>query len=364
VPICRNSADTGNETEYGVTVNLTGQQWNSIDMALNAGEFAKVTNWSNVYQVKIDNAASLTFWVGNAYFYRETALEDNEAPTNVQGSVANAGYFSVTLALSADDNMGVVNFSVKNGDEEVAKGAGAAGATVNVVVADLLPNTDYNFTVVASDEKGNEAESSTIAAKTAVAPAAAPAPDFTNKETVGVFCDAIEGGPAINIGGWGQSTVAMLAQLAEGDYVYYCTNMNYLGWELAPAVDATDMEYLHVDLYTTSLTSVKITPISPGHEGVYSINLTQGAWNQVEIPLSAYSTNGIEWNNIFQMKFFDAAPAGKDLFIDNVYFYKEAKTGMENIQPSEVGIQKVLRNGMLYIERNGKLYNVTGASVR
>ncbi len=367
VPICRNAADDGNEPEYGVTVNLTGQQWNSIDLALNAGEFAKVTNWSNVYQVKIDNAANLTFWVGNAYFYRETALEDNEAPTNVQGRVASAGYFSVTLALSADDNMGVVNFSVKNGEVEVAKGAGAAGATVNVVVADLLPNTEYNFTVIAGDEKGNAAEAITVAAKTAVAPAAAPVPDFTNKETVTVFCDALENNPGIGIGGWGQSTVVTNGQLAEGDNVQYFTNMNYLGWELTPAVDATGMEYLHVDLYTTTLSSVKITPISPGHEGAYAVELTSGEWNSVEIPLSAYETNGIEWNNIFQMKFFDAAPAGGDLFVDNVYFYKATGSsgeGVENVQGDKVQCTKVMENGVLYLKYEGRMYNVQGVRVK
>lgn len=351
-------------TEQGVTVNLKGQEWNSID--LTKAQYNGITDWSNIYQVKIDNAANLTFWVGNAYFYRETALEDNEAPTNVQGSVANAGYFSVTLALSADDNMGVVNFSVKNGDEEVAKGAGAAGAPVNVVVADLLPNTDYNFTVVASDEKGNEAEAIQVAATTAVAPAAAPRPNLFGKTAVAVFCDEMDGAPGINIGGWGQSTQVAFGELAEGDHVQYFTNMNYLGWELAPAVNAEGMEYLHVDLYTTSLTSVKITPISPGHEGVYSIELTQGEWNSVEIPLSAYSTNSIEWNNIFQMKFFDAAPAGGDLFVDNVYFYKSEAggEGVENVQGDKVQCTKVIENGVLYLKYEGRMYNVQGVRVK
>lgn len=350
--------------EQGVTVNLKGQEWNSID--LTKVQYNIITDWSNIYQVKIDNASNLTFWVGNAYFYRETALEDDEAPTNVQGSVANAGYFSVTLALSADDNMGVVNFSVKNGDEEVAKGAGAAGATVNVVVADLLPNTDYNFTVVASDEKGNEAEAITIAAKTAVAPAAAPRPNLFGKTAVAVFCDEMDGAPGINIGGWGQSTVVTYGQLAAGDHVQYFTNMNYLGWELTPAVDATDMEYLHVDLYTTTLNTVKITPISPGHEGVYSIELTSGEWKSVEIPLSAYEANAIEWNNIFQMKFFDAAPAGGDLFVDNVYFYKSAAggEGVENVQGDKVQCTKVIENGVLYLKYEGRMYNVQGVRVK
>ncbi len=54
-------------TEVGVTVNVQGQQWNAINIALS--EFAGVENWSNVYQIKIDNASNLTFWLNNIYFY-------------------------------------------------------------------------------------------------------------------------------------------------------------------------------------------------------------------------------------------------------------------------------------------------------
>ena len=65
-------------TEVGVTKNLEGQKWNSIDIALS--EFEGVANWSNVYQIKIDNAKNLTFWVNNVYFYATEApaitLED------------------------------------------------------------------------------------------------------------------------------------------------------------------------------------------------------------------------------------------------------------------------------------------------
>jgi hypothetical protein len=40
------------------------------------------------------------------------------------------------------------------------------------------------------------------------------------------------------------------------------------------------------------------------------------------------------------------------------------REGIESIQPSAVSSQKVLRNGMLLIERNGKTYNAQGAEVR
>ncbi len=365
VPICRNAANTGNETEYGVTVSLKGQQWNSINLALNEGEFAKVTNWGNVYQVKIDNAANLTFWVGNAYFYRASAIEDDEAPTNVQGSMASAGYFSVTLALSADDNLGVVNFSVKNGETEVATGAGAAGATVNVVVPNLLPNTEYNFSIITTDSKGNAAEAIQVAATTAVAPGPAPKPSFTGKSAVAIFCDELDGGPAIAIGGWEQSTIVTNGELATGDHVQYMSNFNYLGWELTPVVNATDMEYLHLDIYSTSMTSIKVTPISPGpgHEQVIEKSLTSGEWTSLDIALSEYAAANIEWNNVFQFK-FDGGNGG-DFFVDNVYFYKNVGQGTSVVN-NEIGEKaiKMIENGQLIIIRDGKRYNVTGVRVQ
>ena len=349
--------------EQRVTVSLKGQQWNSINIAKE--QYTAITDWSNIYQVKIDQASNLTFWVGNAYFYRAEPIVDDEAPTNVQGSMASAGYFSVTLALSADDNLGVVNFSVKNGETEVATGAGAAGATVNVVVPNLLPNTEYNFSIITTDSKGNAAEAIQVAATTAVAPAPAPKPSFTGKSAVAIFCDELDGGPDIAIGGWGQSTIVTNGELAAGDHVQYMSNFNYLGWELTPAVNAADMEYLHLDIYSTSMTSIKVTPISPGKEGVYAVNLTSGEWNSVDVPLSAYSANGIAWNNIFQFKFFDGAPAGGDLFVDNVYFYKNVGQGTSVVN-NEIGEKaiKMIENGQLIIIRDGKRYNVTGVRVK
>lgn len=349
------------------TLTLEAEKWNSFDFDLS--EFG-AHNWQKLFQFSIENyeAGGMVgehISVDNIYLYRTTEIVDNEAPTNLAGSVTAFSYFTVTLALSAQDDLGVVNFIIKNGDEVLATAGAASGTTVNVVVPNLLPNTDYNLTVIAKDEKGNEAEPIVLQAKTAVAPDAAPAPDLTNKTNVTpIFCDALEGSPAITIGNWGQSTIAMVAQLTEGDYVYYLTNMNYLGWELAPHMDVTGAEKLHVDFYATEMNSVQLTPISPGHEGVYIVNLTPGQWVSAEVPLSAYATNGIAWDDIFQFKFMEAAPAGKDLFIDNVYFYKEQKEGIDNVQGDKVQCTKVIENGVLYLMRNGTKYNVQGVRVQ
>ena len=63
------------------------------------------------------------------------------------------------------------------------------------------------------------------------------------------------------------------------------------------------------------------------------------------------------------MKFFNAAPAAKALFIDNVYFYKSVGMGAENINTAAPA-QKFMENGSLYILRDGVVYTIQGAVVR
>ena len=309
--------------EVRKTLNLEAEKWNSFDIDM--ADFG-AQNWTNLFQYAIEGyqAGGLVgehICVDNVYFYRTTALVDDEKPTDVTAAKVSEDIFSVVLAVSAKDNSGAYMVEVVANDHVYATAGGASGATVNVTVPGLLPNTEYNFSVIAKDEAGNAADPVAVSAKTLAAPAPAPTPDFTGKQAVPVFCDALDGGPGINIGGWGQSTQVTAGELAEGDHVFYFTNFNYLGWELAPAVNATDMEYLHVDVYTQAMTSVSVTPISPGKEKVIAKALTPGQWNALDIALSEYESAGIDWSNIYQFK-FNMPVGGNSLFVDNVYFYK------------------------------------------
>ena len=57
------------------------------------------------------------------------------------------------------------------------------------------------------------------------------------------------------------------------------------------------------------------------------------------------------------------AAANKE-FTVAVHENGDAPTGVENVQPNPVQATKILRNGMLFIEKNGKIYNVMGAEVK
>ena len=314
--------------EQGKMVSLTGQQWNSIDLTL-ATDYNNVTDWGNVYQMKIDNAHGLTFWVANAYFYRENAYVDEAAPYDVTASVAATGFYSVKIEATAKDLSGAVNFKVMSGENIVATGAAVTNVATIITVNGLTPSTAYNLNVVAYDEAGNESAPVAVAATTKALPAPAPTPDLGGKKAVALFSDAIAGAKTnISFGGWGETTIGQWMDIASGDKVFYGQKFNHIGWHSWGAdLDATGMQYLHVDVYSTGMTAVNVTPIShtPTHEGSATINLTPNAWTSIDIELSEYEAANIEWNKIFQFKFMGAV-GGDELMIDNVYFWSYGVT--------------------------------------
>lgn len=314
----------GGGAEQGITKNLTGQVWNSIDIDLS--EYTGIDNWGNITQMKLDHMPhNFNLWIGNAYFYRESAIVDGQAPTNVSASVAARGFNSVKITAQAEDNSGAVSFKVLNGENILATGFAATGVSTTITVSSLTPGTNYNLNVIAYDEAGNEASPVAVATSTKALPSPAPTPNLSNKNVVPVFTDAMTGGKTdIHSGGWGETTKVEWLDIAEGDKVFYGQNFNYAGWHSWGAdIDATDMVYLHVDVYSLGMTSVNVTPISPGpKEGSATITLTPNAWTSYDVPLSAYDANNIDWANIFQFKFMHSV-GGNELLIDNVYFWQQ-----------------------------------------
>ena len=361
VPICRNAADTGNEPEIGEFVTLRGQQWNSIDLTLSEGEFAKVTNWSNVYQVKIDNAANLTIWLGNLYFYRAEPLVDNEAPTNVQASVAGAGYFSATLAVSAVENSGVVNFRVLNGDQEVAKGGGASGQTAHITVPNLKANTEYTFSVVAYDANDNAAEPVNVQVTTLAAPAPADLPTYDAENVKGVYTDNYTN-VAMSIQGWHAEPAISAGLLAENRQALCITPNNTPNscFGLAfPAMDITAYDALELDIYPLAENAVLDIQVIGVGAASTTFNLTANEWNHISLDIDGNTKTNCE-----QLGFYNCPNLQSVCFVQNLLFVQDGDTtAIENTEIGEKAI-KMIENGQLIILRDGKRYTITGVRVK
>ena len=361
VPICRNAADTGNEPEIGEFVTLRGQQWNSIDLTLSEGEFAKVTNWSNVYQVKIDNAANLTIWLGNLYFYRAEPLVDNEAPTNVQASVAGAGYFSATLTVSAEENSGVVNFRVLNGDQEVAKGGGASGQTAHITVPNLKANTEYTFSVVAYDANDNAAEPVNVQVTTLAAPAPAVLPTYDAADVKGVYTDNYTN-VAMDIQDWYAGPAIAAGLLAENRQALCLTpntTPNSCFGLAFPAMDITAYDALELDIYPLAENAVLDIQVIGVGEASTTFNLTANEWNHISLNIDGNTKTNCE-----QIGFYNCANLQGGCFVQNLLFVQDGDTtAIENTEIGEKAI-KMIENGQLIILRDGKRYTITGVRVK
>ena len=190
-PITQGDPEAVNNTRK--TLTLVAQQWNSFDVELS--EFG-AHDWTKLFQFAIEywNAGGLTgehISVDNVYFYRETALVDNDKPTNVSASVTKASFGAITLNVSGEDNSGNVLYSIKIGDTEYANGAAASGVSKSFTLNGLTPGTNYNISVIASDESGNAADPVIVAAQTnAITPA--PVPTHNAALVRSVYCDAYE----------------------------------------------------------------------------------------------------------------------------------------------------------------------------
>ena len=325
-PICR----TQQSGEKSLDVTTLAGQWTSVDLNLDDYE-EQGLDLSGVFQLKFaDNIANKVLYVDNVYFYNNSTEIDTEKPQNLTATLASASYYSVILNCSATDNSGAVNFKIEDAANQISQTAGAAsGATVSVTVNNLLPSKTYNFTVSALDAEGNVCETTVqIDAATLAIPAPVTAPTHAEADVISIFSDVYNPATTFNIGGWGQTTTSTKVNLADGEEAYLMDKFNYVGWELngnVAAFDASAMEYLHVDVYTTNAIAFRITPIW-GSESLYNCTpLNKNEWNSYDIPLSAF--NGINLANIYQIK-MEADNDDATVFVDNVYFWKENSTSI------------------------------------
>ena len=138
--------------------------------------------------------------------------------------------------------------------------------------------------------------------------------DYTNEVGVDTFPDWGQGGQ-----GSGWTTFDF-----NGDSMLQYINLSYQGIQFN-AVDVSQMEYLHLDVWTAEVDRIETSLISAnsGERPVWT-TLTADEWTSIEIPISAYTDQGLSVNDIFQLKFVGDGWAAGTVFIDNIYFYREA----------------------------------------
>ena len=93
--------------------------------------------------------------------YQNTAV-DNEAPTNFTASVGTVTGSSVQLLLNAFDNSGTISYTISYPGGTPITFFNPSGVQNAVVIPNLASNTNYTFTVTATDLSGNSVANSPI----------------------------------------------------------------------------------------------------------------------------------------------------------------------------------------------------------
>jgi len=123
---------------------------------------------------------------------------------------------------------------------------------------------------------------------------------------------------------WGQSgTVDTAFDPGTGHLLLKYANFNYQGTDVT-TVNAAGMEYLHIDIWTSNATDIKVSPINNGtgvSETLVSVPLVTNGWSSVDLPKSAFT--GMTWDSVYQLKFDgQGGVSPSTIYLDNIYFWK------------------------------------------
>lgn len=90
----------------------------------------------------------------------QNTTPDTQAPTNFTSSVGTVGSSSVQLNLNANDNSGTIVYTVNYGSTTLSFTVPAGQQSV--IIPNLVPNTNYTFSVTAADLSGNAFDNAII----------------------------------------------------------------------------------------------------------------------------------------------------------------------------------------------------------
>jgi hypothetical protein len=162
---------------------------------------------------------------------------------------------------------------------------------------------------------------------------AAPTPTVPSENVTSLFSNAYTDVPVDTwLTGWSSAVLSDI-QIQGNDTKLY-TTLDFAGIEtVANPIDATDMDFFHIDVWSPNATPfrVKLVDLGAGVEGEIAFNIAQEEWVSLEIPLDNFADPTLVTDpaklltvrSSLQQLIISGLPAGAvTAYIDNVYLYK------------------------------------------
>ena len=309
------------------TITFTTGTWTSVDIPI--ASFTGMT-WDAVKEMKfaangVGSVSPVDIYLDNIYFWKP-------------GSEADASLSDLQV-----DNATISGFApgITSYTYEVAVGASIPQitaatttnlfATTSITQATSVPGA---ASVVVTATDGSTTRNYTVSYYYPTPTTGAPAPPSRYAtDVISIFGDTYTNVPIDDYNpNWGQSgygSANTSYDPGDGSTLLYYPNFGYQGIQLVGGHDASDMEYLHVDLFTTSTSAIKVSPINSGTgpgDALQTISHTIGSWTSVDIPIEDFLNTSVNeqmtWDNVIQMKFDGGNLTTDAIYVDNIYFWK------------------------------------------
>jgi hypothetical protein len=302
----------GDDTEHELEYTLTGNTWDSKDVSLSSFTGMMAKGHLGQFIISSTTSPSPTVWVDNIYFW---ATATQPTITNFTVPAKTVGDAAFTLTAPTSNSTGAFTYTSSN-----TSVATISGTTVTIVGGGTSIIT---ATQAAAGGYASGSISANLVVSFAAPTIAAQTPTAALLNVISLFSNAYT-----NVAGtdwfpnWGQSTVVSDITIA-GNATKKYDNLNYQGVQFASSINASGMEFLHIDLWTPNCTAfdvflINTTPATV--EQAYTLSPTLNGWNSFDIPLTAYNT--IALNNIGQFKLVGTPFGSSIVYLDNIYFWK------------------------------------------
>jgi hypothetical protein len=321
------------ENAYTITPTLSG--WNSIDIALTN---YTVPNLSSIGQLKFDAQpwSAAEVFVDNIYFWKASnapTLSNFTMPAKVFGDAP----FTITPPTSNSTG----SFSYTSSNTSVASISG------NTITLTGVGTTTITATQAAAGSFGSGTITASLVVTSPPPSTGAPVPPVRNAANViSLYSDAYANSTVNTWSAvWDQADVEDVT--LAGDPTKKYTNLVFAGIEFTSSpINATNMENMHVDIWTPDASFFKIKLVDFGANGVYGggddveHELTRtpalGSWVSYDIPLTEF-TGLVTRGHLAQLIL---VASNSTVYVDNVYFWRTAAAptlGAFTIGPKNLG---------------------------
>ena len=320
-----------------ITPNADGAVSYKITLGDNTPEPVTVEQGKNIDHTYAEGTYTVTIEAigptGLKNILTQDLVVSFKAPENLVVTIENDKVVSKKVNVTATADFGLsfdVYFGEPGNDTPVS-------ANIGETASYIYQNPgSYTIRVVAKSAAIATTEYTTDFVVTEILQPIAPAPTpliRVDTDVISLFSSAYTNVTGTNFfPDWGQggqgSSWAMFD--LNGDQMLQYINLSYQGIQLADgtSIDVSNMDYIHLDVWTAGGTSKLETSLINNDNGnvtekPVTSDLIAGEWTSIDIPISAYTDQGLVVSNIFQLKFVGDPWAAGTVFIDNIYFWKQ-----------------------------------------